>query len=214
MYHQVNHIINNNNNNNCKTSSSTSTASSISSASNTTPFQPGGGVGGEQLVYVQNEAVRVDQLPPNVRDELSQLELELLEGDLTQKGYDKKKTKLLMPYLTQPEQQLNLSATSSTTTTAASKFTQMRNFDCKRVFIFILQDNNLRNLNYGKQQQMQMQSKIPVLSQQANVNEARNVQQLRKNRRKNKDDPNVNRYHSGSLKFQFIFYSVSFALHN
>ena len=118
MYHQVNHM----SINNCKTSSSTSTASSISSASNTTPFQPSGGGSGEQLVYVQNEAVRLDQLPPNVRDELSQLELELLEGDLTQKGYDKKKTKLLTPYLAQPEQHLNRSGTSSTTTTVTSKF--------------------------------------------------------------------------------------------
>ena len=37
-------------------------------------------------------------LPPNVRFELDQLELEWLEGDLTQKGYEKKKNKLLAPY--------------------------------------------------------------------------------------------------------------------
>ena len=46
-----------------------------------------------------NSMIRLDKLPTNVRFELDQLELELLEGDITQKGYEKKKAKLLAPYL-------------------------------------------------------------------------------------------------------------------
>lgn len=42
--------------------------------------------------------LNLDQLPPNVKFELDQLELELLEGDITQKGFDTKKAKLLAPY--------------------------------------------------------------------------------------------------------------------
>ena len=34
-------------------------------------------------------------LPESVRAELAQLDLELVEGDITQKGYEKKKAKLL-----------------------------------------------------------------------------------------------------------------------
>eukprot|EP00117_Sycon_ciliatum_P046204 scpid7388/ scgid33116/ Disco-interacting protein 2 homolog B len=37
-------------------------------------------------------------LPPSVLKQLSDLDLELAEGDITQKGYDKKKQKLLAPY--------------------------------------------------------------------------------------------------------------------
>jgi hypothetical protein len=42
--------------------------------------------------------LNLEHLPTSVRFELDQLELELLEGDITQKGYDKKKAKLLAPY--------------------------------------------------------------------------------------------------------------------
>lgn len=41
----------------------------------------------------------LDLLPSSVKFELDQLELELLEGDITQKGYDKKRSKLIEPYL-------------------------------------------------------------------------------------------------------------------
>lgn len=39
------------------------------------------------------------QLPSDVREKLAELDLELSEGDITQKGYEKKRTKLLAPYL-------------------------------------------------------------------------------------------------------------------
>ncbi|TNN03110.1 hypothetical protein fugu_000139 [Takifugu bimaculatus] len=42
-------------------------------------------------------------LPAEVREKLAELELELSEGDITQKGYEKKRSKLLAPYLPQIE---------------------------------------------------------------------------------------------------------------
>ena len=47
----------------------------------------------------KSSSLQLDLLPSNVKLELDQLELELLEGDITQKGYDKKRAKLLEPYL-------------------------------------------------------------------------------------------------------------------
>ncbi|XP_059217269.1 disco-interacting protein 2 isoform X2 [Stomoxys calcitrans] len=38
-------------------------------------------------------------LPADVREKLAELDLELSEGDITQKGYEKKRAKLLQPYL-------------------------------------------------------------------------------------------------------------------
>ncbi|XP_058889422.1 disco-interacting protein 2 homolog A-like isoform X5 [Acipenser ruthenus] len=40
-------------------------------------------------------------LPAEVREKLAELELELSEGDITQKGYEKKRAKLLAPYIPQ-----------------------------------------------------------------------------------------------------------------
>ncbi|XP_054887323.1 disco-interacting protein 2 homolog A isoform X12 [Poeciliopsis prolifica] len=40
-------------------------------------------------------------LPAEVREKLAELELELSEGDITQKGYEKKRSKLLAPYIPQ-----------------------------------------------------------------------------------------------------------------
>lgn len=41
----------------------------------------------------------LSKLPEEVRDKLAELELELSEGDITQKGYEKKRSKLLGPYV-------------------------------------------------------------------------------------------------------------------
>nr|XP_023852445.1 disco-interacting protein 2 homolog B-A-like isoform X2 [Salvelinus alpinus] len=45
--------------------------------------------------------VDMSALPKEVRDQLAELDLELSEGDITQKGYEKKKTKLLLPFFMQ-----------------------------------------------------------------------------------------------------------------
>ncbi|EDX07006.1 GD25718 [Drosophila simulans] len=42
-------------------------------------------------------------LPGYVREKLAELDLELSEGDITQKGYEKKRAKLLQPFLKKPE---------------------------------------------------------------------------------------------------------------
>merc|ERR1711997_558363 len=62
-------------------------------------------------------------LPQEVIDALAELDLELSEGDITQKGYDKKRTKLLAPYMrrTKIEQiTLNSSANTSSISVASS----------------------------------------------------------------------------------------------
>lgn len=43
--------------------------------------------------------IDIASLPPDVREKLAELELELSEGDITQKGYEKKRARLLAPYL-------------------------------------------------------------------------------------------------------------------
>jgi len=42
-------------------------------------------------------------LPPPVLEKLRELNAELAEGDITQKGYEKKRAKLLGPYLSRGE---------------------------------------------------------------------------------------------------------------
>ncbi|CAB3408563.1 unnamed protein product [Caenorhabditis bovis] len=48
--------------------------------------------------------IDLDTLPDEVREKLAELELELSEGDITKKGYDKKRDKLLAPFLAKNEQ--------------------------------------------------------------------------------------------------------------
>uniref|UniRef100_A0A1I7XEI9 DMAP-interaction domain-containing protein n=1 Tax=Heterorhabditis bacteriophora TaxID=37862 RepID=A0A1I7XEI9_HETBA len=43
--------------------------------------------------------VDISRLPAEIREKLAELDLELSEGEITQKGYDKKKNLLLTPYL-------------------------------------------------------------------------------------------------------------------
>uniref|UniRef100_A0A8B9L7S5 Disco-interacting protein 2 homolog Bb n=1 Tax=Astyanax mexicanus TaxID=7994 RepID=A0A8B9L7S5_ASTMX len=47
--------------------------------------------------------VEVSALPAEVREQLAELDLELSEGDITQKGYEKKRAKLLAPYIIQTQ---------------------------------------------------------------------------------------------------------------
>uniref|UniRef100_A0A667ZBN9 Disco-interacting protein 2 homolog Ba n=1 Tax=Myripristis murdjan TaxID=586833 RepID=A0A667ZBN9_9TELE len=48
-----------------------------------------------------DRGVDLSALPKEVRDQLAELDLELSEGDITQKGYEKKRAKLLAPYIHQ-----------------------------------------------------------------------------------------------------------------
>ncbi|XP_069509549.1 disco-interacting protein 2 homolog B isoform X2 [Ambystoma mexicanum] len=47
--------------------------------------------------------LEVGSLPREIREQLAELELELSEGDITQKGYEKKRSKLLAPYVPQTQ---------------------------------------------------------------------------------------------------------------
>ncbi|XP_067299182.1 disco-interacting protein 2 homolog A isoform X2 [Pseudorasbora parva] len=65
-------------------------------------------------------------LPAEVREKLAELELELSEGDITQKGYEKKRGKLLAPYIPQiqgvdPSLQIEHRIHSSSQASAGSK---------------------------------------------------------------------------------------------
>ncbi|CAH2035035.1 unnamed protein product, partial [Iphiclides podalirius] len=50
-------------------------------------------------------SVDVSKLPDEIRDKLAELDLELSEGDITQKGYEKKRSRLLTPYIAQQQPQ-------------------------------------------------------------------------------------------------------------
>ncbi|OWR50493.1 disco-interacting protein 2 B-A [Danaus plexippus plexippus] len=50
-------------------------------------------------------SVDISKLPDEIRDKLAELDLELSEGDITQKGYEKKRTRLLSPYIAQHQPQ-------------------------------------------------------------------------------------------------------------
>ncbi|XP_032527884.1 disco-interacting protein 2 isoform X2 [Danaus plexippus] len=52
-------------------------------------------------------SVDISKLPDEIRDKLAELDLELSEGDITQKGYEKKRTRLLSPYIAQHQPQGN-----------------------------------------------------------------------------------------------------------
>jgi hypothetical protein len=112
IYHH--HQVNVNTHSNTKTSSSTSTTSSSMSSSFPVDSNP-------TIATNEEQSFNIDNLPSSIRFELDQLELELLEGDLTQKGYDKKKAKLLAPYISTfkltSNDSANLSSTSTSTIT-------------------------------------------------------------------------------------------------
>ena len=45
------------------------------------------------------DQIDIRALPVDIRAKLAELDLELSEGDITQKGYDKKRQRLLAPYV-------------------------------------------------------------------------------------------------------------------
>lgn len=51
------------------------------------------------IMTMADQCIDVTSLPIEIREKLAELELELSEGDITQKGYEKKRARLLAPYL-------------------------------------------------------------------------------------------------------------------
>jgi len=47
-------------------------------------------------------------LPVDIQEKLRELELELAEGDITQKGFEKKRDKLIAPFDRPPSQQIGM----------------------------------------------------------------------------------------------------------
>lgn len=108
-------------------------------------------------------SLNLDLLPSNVKFELDQLELELLEGDITQKGYDKKRAKLIEPYL-------NLLVKPKDEYTEKNR------------------------------------TNVQIVSQSSDLNKSKDKIRIPK-KNKNREDPNVNRYHSGKqINFLLNFY--------
>jgi hypothetical protein len=97
----------------------------------------------------------LEQLPANVRFELDQLELELLEGDITQKGYDKKRAKLLANYLSTIDESVVSSSSSSLKTNGTSeksvtKIIKENSFhlNCKKFYIMFILRGPLFEIRY------------------------------------------------------------------
>lgn len=59
-----------------------------------------------------SNVLEVAQLPDEVREKLAELDLELSEGDITQKGYEKKRQRLLAPYLSSSNKNGSQSSTA------------------------------------------------------------------------------------------------------
>jgi hypothetical protein len=140
------------------TTNGSTTSSGSSSTNSSTYVKNKSGSGANQIAkqMVIHDGTNladldVQKLPANIKFELDQLELELLEGDITQKGYDKKRAKLLEAYV----KSISMSKDVSSSNTQS-------NSDSK--------DTN---------------------------ESTKTKEKIRVYRKKNKDEPNPNRYHSG-----------------
>uniref|UniRef100_A0A914CNT1 DMAP1-binding domain-containing protein n=1 Tax=Acrobeloides nanus TaxID=290746 RepID=A0A914CNT1_9BILA len=70
--------------------------------------------------------IEISKLPSDVRTRLAKLELELSEGDITQKGYDKKRQLLLAPYIQSQKNGGPKTAAAASPTTRAHRKQQRR----------------------------------------------------------------------------------------
>lgn len=130
------------------------------------------------LVHAQDySCIDFNLLPASAKFELDQLELELLEGDITQKGYEKKKAKLLAPYLQSPLQH-------SSTVNSSNSFSTS----------YVV---NSKTIDKGKPS-LDLDSSKP--ESKLKKNQRRNKQQQQQTNSK-QQDPNANRYHSGKNKY-------------
>ena len=70
------------------------------------------------------------ELPQDVVEKIAELDLELSEGDITQKGYEKKKNKLLAPFLRE-----NQPTTATTISNGKTVFQRVSPKSCSSVFV-------------------------------------------------------------------------------
>uniref|UniRef100_A0A1I8B4C2 DMAP-interaction domain-containing protein n=1 Tax=Meloidogyne hapla TaxID=6305 RepID=A0A1I8B4C2_MELHA len=57
------------------------------------------------MISTSSNAIDICKLPEVVREKLAQLDLELTEGDITEKGYEKKRQHLIEPFLKKSSKQ-------------------------------------------------------------------------------------------------------------
>lgn len=147
------------------TTNSTNSSSSSSTTNATAPLQQ---VLADLLVKFKDMSFGGELLPSSVRFELDQLELELLEGDITQKGYDKKRAKLLMPYAAELVLKMNGSGGGGGEGSGGSSSIERE---------------------MGQHEALSSVAGVKVKSEK-----------IRIQRKKNREDANANRYHSGKFK--------------
>lgn len=130
--------------------------------------------------------IDINKLPENVRNELNQLELELAEGDITEKGFDKKMTKLLASYVNLPQYRL-----------ITSKYGPAR-----LLFIFYSLQNTSIYFNLDNEEPTRIDKKEKKEDQKENRDNTSSAQreERRRQRRLTKND---SRYHSGKLVVNF-----------
>jgi hypothetical protein len=131
----------------------------------------------------------IDKLPSNVKFELDQLELELIEGDITQKGYDKKRAKLLAPFLNTSykiEQLDNTNTNKSVSSSSSSRQGTATNSDLNDAILELKQATCNKGSNSTDSS---TSSKNKIL-----VNK-----RVKRNKDSSTKDQEPNRYHSGIL---------------
>jgi hypothetical protein len=148
------------------TTNSTNSSSSSSTTNAAAPLQQ---VLADLLVKVKDMSFGGELLPSSVRFELDQLELELLEGDITQKGYDKKRAKLLMPYAAELVLKMNGGGGGGGGEGSGGSSSIEREM--------------------GQHEALSSVAGVKVKSEK-----------IRIQRKKNREDANANRYHSGKFK--------------
>ena len=72
------------------------------------------------------DEIDVRTLPADIRAKLAELDLELSEGDITQKGYDKKRQRLLAPYVPAATEAAPLAPSTSALPEAAAQQVRSR----------------------------------------------------------------------------------------
>jgi hypothetical protein len=145
----------------------------------------------------------IDKLPTNVKFELDQLELELIEGDITQKGYDKKRAKLLAPFLNTSHKLEQLDNANSVSSSSSSKQETTTNSDLNNAILELKKATSDKSNNNSNSTDSSTSSKNKIL-----VNK-----RVKRNKDSLTNDQEPNRYHSGIYLtlpyklFSFLFKS-------
>jgi len=136
----------------------------------------------------------IDKLPSNVKFELDQLELELIEGDITQKGYDKKRAKLLAPFLNtsykiEQLDNINTNTNKSVSSSSSTRQGTTPNSDLNDAILELKQATSNKSTSNSTDSSASSKNKILV------------NKRVKRNKDSSTKDQEPSRYHSGSLYF-------------